>query len=669
MQRVSWLNTILRDVLYALRQFVRNPLFTMVAVSSLAIGIGANTAIFSVMDAALLKALPVTNPQELVMFTDPNASGVTTGLNTGERHLMTFAEFAQLRDHATTLSGMFATEADLNRWHVRIGGGLTEEARGRLVSEEYFSVLGLQPAIGRFFTSSDAKGPGQDPYAVISYDYWQSRFGGKQVLGTPIQVGNANLTVIAVANAGFRGETVGESTDFWMPMMMQPMVIPGRDWLSENLSQSADKVMWLHTFGRLKPGVSSSKAQTEVNVLFRQVIENSYPAALSPELRRQALDQRLVLHEARTGIFANRNDFSQQLFLLLGAAIVVLAIACINVANLLLARGSNRSREVALRLSIGATRARIVRQFLTENLVLSFLGGLLALLLAWGASRLLIIFLASGSNGLELTPTLDGKVLSFTLFAVVLSGIIFGLAPALRGTNIDLNNSLRDSGHATASTRKVKLTQGLVVCQIGLSLLAVILAGLFLRTIWNLQSVGLGYPKEKLLLITVDGVRAGYKGPQLSNLWRDLNARLQALPGVQAVSYSINGLFSGSEADDEIAVEGFTPQNEDGKTSRFDMVGPGYFSTLGVPLLRGRELGLSDGPSAPHVAVINEAFASRFFAGRNPVGMHSTQPKKYHGGGGCGGECTRSCFAGRSATTLLRSRRSGNGWAKRVGHL
>jgi predicted permease len=626
MQRVSWLNTILRDVLYALRQFARNPLFTMVAVSSLAIGIGANTAIFSVMDAALLKSLPVANPQELVMFTDPNASGVTTGLNTGERRLMTFAEFVQLRDHASTLSGMFATEADLNRWHVRISGGPIEEARGRLVSEEYFSVMGIQPAMGRFFTFSDAKGPGQDPYAVISYDYWQSRFGGRPaVLGTPIQVGNANLTVIAVAKRGFRGEAVGESTDFWMPVMMQPTVIPGRDWLSENLSQSAEKVMWLHTFGRLKPGVSPGKAQTEINVLFRQIIENSYPISLSAEFRRQALDQRLVLHEAHSGVFANRNDFTQELFLLLGAAIVVLAIACINVANLLLARGSNRNREVALRLSIGATRARIVRQFITESLVLSFLGGFLALLLAWGASRLLTIFLASTRNGLELSPALDGKVLLFALCVVVFSGIIFGLAPALRGTNIDLNNSLRDSGHATASTGKVKLTQSLVVCQIGLSLLAVILAGLFLRTIWNLQSVGLGYPKEKLLLITVDGVRAGYKGPQLSNLWRDLNARLQALPGVQAVSYSINGLFIGSEADDEIAVEGFTPQNEDEKTSRFDMIGPGYFFALGVPLLRGREPGLSDGPSAPHVAVINEAFANRFFAGRNPIGRHITQ--------------------------------------------
>ncbi|HZE22404.1 MAG TPA: ADOP family duplicated permease, partial [Blattabacteriaceae bacterium] len=461
--------------------------------------------------------------------------------------------------------------------------------------------------------------------AVISYDYWQSRFGGKPVLGTPIQVGNASLTVIAVAKRGFRGETVGESTDFWMPAMMQPMVIPGRDWLNENLSQSAEKVMWLHTFGRLRPGVSSSKAQTEINVLFRQIIESSYPTSLAPEFRRQALDQRLVLHEANTGVFANRNDFAQQLFLLLSAAIVVLAIACINVANLLLARGSNRSREVALRLSIGATRARIIRQFLTESLVLSCLGGLLALLLAWGASRLLAVFLASGRSGLELSPTLDGKILLFTLCVVVFSGIIFGLAPALRGTNIDLNDSLRDSGHATASSGKVKLTQGLVVCQIGLSLLAVILAGLFLRTIWNLQAVGLGYPKEKLLLTTVDGVQAGYRGPQLSNVWRDLNARLQALPGVQAVTYSMNGLFSGSEADDEVAVEGFTPQNEDEKTSRFDMVGPGYFSTLGIPLLRGREFGFADNGSAPHVAVINEAFAKQFFAGRNPIGRHITQ--------------------------------------------
>ncbi|HZD93228.1 MAG TPA: ABC transporter permease, partial [Candidatus Sulfotelmatobacter sp.] len=204
-------------------------------------------------------------------------------------------------------------------------------------------------------------------------------------------------------------------------------------------------------------------------------------------------------------------------------------------------------------------------------------------------------------------------------------GVIFGLAPALRNAGVDLHQGLRDSGRVTASPGKLRLTKGLAICQIGLSLVAVILAGLFLRTLWNLQAVGLGYPREKLLLITVDGVHAGYKGPALINLWRDLDARLQALPGVHGVSYSINGLFSGNEADDEIAVEGFIPQHEDEKTSRFDMVGPGYFSTIGIPLLRGREVGLQDGPATPHVAVINEAFADRFFAGRNPVGMHISE--------------------------------------------
>ncbi len=626
MQLPSWLESLSRDVLYALRQFVRNPLFAIVAMASLAIGIGANTAIFSVMDTALLRLLPIPQPQRLIMLTDPNASGVSTGLNNGERHLMTFAEFAQLRDRITTLSGMFATEADLNRWHVRIAGHPTEEARARLVSEEYFSVLGVQPAIGRFFTSSDAKGPGQDPYAVISYEYWQHRFGGNpSVLGTPIQVGNASLTVIAVARPGFRGESIGESTDFWIPAMMQPTVIPGRDWLNENLAQNMEKIMWLHVFGRLKPGVTASQAQTEINVLFRGIIENSYPASLAPELRRQVLDQRLVVRDASRGVLANRDDLSEQLLLLLGAAVVVLAIACLNVANLLLARGSNRSREVAIQLSIGATRMRVVRQFLTEGMVLSLCSGILALLLAWGSSRLLATLLAGARSGLEIVPTLDVRVMLFTLGIAIFSGAIFGLAPALRGTNVNLTNSLRDRGDASGSKSKLKVTQGLVVCQIGLSLLAVILAGLFLRTIWNLQGVALGYPKENLLLITVDGVSAGYKGPQLSNLWHDLDARLRAYPGVKSASYSINGLFSGAEADDEIAVEGFTPQNEDEKTSRFDMVGPAYFSTLGIPLLRGRELGLQDSATAPHVAVINESFANQFFAGRDPIGRHITE--------------------------------------------
>lgn len=619
-------NRIFSDVRYALRQLTHNPVFANVALASLAFGIGANVAIFSVIDAVLLKSLPVRNPQELVMLTDPNVSGVSSGVNAGERHLMSYAEFVQLRDHAESFSGMCASEAESNNWHVRIAGGPVEEARARLVSEEYFSVFGIQSQVGRFFTRQDARGPGQDPYAVISYDYWQRRFGGNpSVLGTQIRAGNGIFTLIGVTGRGFHGETVGENPDLWLPMLMQPQAIPGRDWLNENLSQNLEKVMWLHTFARLKPGVTRTKAQTEADVLFRRIIENGYPSTLSPDLRKQVLDQHLIVRDARTGAFLGRDDFSQQLFLLLAASMVVLIIACINVANLLLARASARSKEMAVRLSIGASRGRLVRQMLTESLVLASIGGLFGIVLAWQGSRFLTAILAGARNGLALSSSFDWRVLCFTLAVTLLTGIIFGLVPAIRGTQVNLNDTLRDSGRVTAGAEKLNVAKGLIVCQTGLSLLAVVLAGLLLRTLWNLQDVSLGYPKEKLLLATVDGIRAGYKDAALPNLWRDLTARLKAVPGVTGVTYSINGLFSGSEADDEIAVEGFIPRQEDETSSRFDMVGPDYFSVIGIPVLHGREFGFQDGLTTPHVCVINESFANVFFANRNPIGRHVTE--------------------------------------------
>src|SRR5262252_742891 len=395
--------TLVKDLRYAVRQFVRNPVFTAVAVLSLAIGIGANTAIFSVMDSVLLKSLPVKDPQQLVILTDPNSSGTNVGLDTGERNLMSYAEFVQLRDHVTTMSGLCAAQAESNRWPVHIAGAGQEDANGKLVSENYFSVLGIEPAIGRFFNAEDGKGLNQDPYAVISYDYWQRRFAGNtSVLGTPIRFLSATFTVIGVAEPGFRGESVAEKPDFWLPMMMEPQVMPGRDWLHEDLSQSMAKVMWLHTFGRLKPGVTRAKAQTEIDVLFRGIIESGYPTTIAPETRKQVLDQHLKLKDARTGAFGGRDDFSQQLLVLLAASGVVLLIACINVANLLLARATARYKEVGVRLSIGASRGRLVRQFLTESLVLSFLGGVVGTLVAWGASRALVRLL--GSHNLALTP-------------------------------------------------------------------------------------------------------------------------------------------------------------------------------------------------------------------------------------------------------------------------
>jgi predicted permease len=623
----SGLEILAKDLRYAVRQFARNPVFTGVAVLSLAIGIGANTAIFSVLDSVMLKSLPVKDPGRLVILTDPNSSGTNSGLDTGERNLMSYAEFVQLRDHVTTMSGLCAAQSETNRWPVHVAGGGPEDANGKLVSEEYFSVLGIEPAIGRFFTAEDGKGLGQDPYAVISYDYWQRRFASKtSVLGTPVRMLGITYTVIGVAEPGFRGESVGEKPDLWLPMMMELQVMPGRDWLHEDLSKSMAKVMWLHTFGRLRPEVTRAKAQTEIDVLFRGIIESGYPATLAPETRKQVLDQHLKLKDARTGAFGGRDDFSQQLLVLLAASGVVLLIACINVANLLLARATARYKEVGVRLSIGASRARLVRQFLTESLVLSFLGGLVGTLVAWGSSYALMAVIAPRRDSTALAPGLDWRVLAFTTGVTFLTGIIFGLAPALRGTRVNVNDSLRDSGRGvTSGGGRLNLAKFLVIAQVGLSLLLVVSAGLFLRTLWNLQSVGLGYPKEKLLMLTVDGLTAGYKDAQLSSLWRELVPRIRALPGVQGATFSQNGLFSGSESSDRIDVEGFTPQNDKDKGSRFDLVGPEYFSTVGIPMRLGREIGNQDTMTSPKVCVINDTFARKFFAGRNPIGRHITE--------------------------------------------
>jgi putative ABC transport system permease protein len=623
----GWKEAFARDISYTFRQFWRNPVFTLVAVVSLAIGIGANTAIFSIMNQVVLRSLPVRDPNQLIIATDPNAGGVAVGMLPGVRKLLSYVEFAYLRDHATTLSGMCAAESEPNRRQVRIGGESPETANARLVSENYFSVLGVEPVIGRLFAADDAKGPGQDPYVVLSYDYWQRRFGRNPgVIGAPIRMYGATLNIIGVAPRGFQGTSVSDRPDFWVPMMMQPLVVPGRDWLHEDLSQSLEKVMWLHVFGRLKPNMNLARAQSELDVLFRNLLEAGYPAILAPATRKKALNQRLILHAAGTGTFIGRSELQQQLLILLAVSLLVLLIACANVANLLMARTMARNKEVCVRLSIGASRSRLVRQFLTESLVLALSGGLAGLLLAWGGGHLLVVLLSDPQNPLQLSNRLDLHVLGFTAAVSLLTGIVFGLAPALRGTQVEINAGLRETGRGvTGSAGRLNLARCLVVAQVAVSLLLLVGAGLFLRTLWKLQAIDLGYAKEKLLVITVDGVTAGYKDVRLANLWHDLADRIGQVPGVSGVAYSMNGLIGGAESADEIDVEGFTPQRDNERFSRFDMVGPGYFSTIGIPLIMGREIGVQDTSSAPHVCVINEAFARLFFAGRNPMGAHVTE--------------------------------------------
>ncbi|HEY6971719.1 MAG TPA: ABC transporter permease [Candidatus Angelobacter sp.] len=625
MDVAGWLESVLNDLRYALRQFRRSPVFAGVAVLSLALGIGANAAIFSVMNQVLLKALPVHDPQELVSLTNPDDAGSWTGTADGERTIISYPEFLELRQRLTTLSGLCAAQSWLPRWQVRISGGPQETVRGRLVSEEYFSLFGINSAIGRVFKAEDAAGPGQDPYAVISYDFWQRRFGGRpDVIGAAVKLNKAELTIIGVAERGFKGESGGENPDLWIPVLMQPWIDPARDWLHEDPAHSIQKTIWMHAYGRMRPGVILQQVQAEASVVFKGMMEAFYPPTLSQKQKKEALSQYLVVHDARTGSFDGRDEYATQLKILLSIAGLVLLIACANVANLLLARATARNREVGVRLAIGASRARLFRQFFTESLLLCMLGGAAGLALAWYGAKVLVRLLSDPQTPLDLPFALDWRVLGFTIMVTLFTGILFGMVPSLRASRTNMTQGMREGNVETASGRHFSLAKGLVVAQVGISLLLVVGSALFLCTLRNLQAVPLGYPKEHLLQVGVQGAIAGYKDQQLATFFRDIAERIRALPGVLGVTYSELGLMTGGESNVDVEAEGFIPDSDENREARFDRIGPGYFDTVGIPLLLGRSFGAQDTPTSPRVCIVNEELARRFFAGRNPIGRHLT---------------------------------------------
>ena len=409
-----------QDLRYAFRMMAASPGFTAVAVLSLAFGIGANTAIFSLWNGVLHASLPgVSEPGQLVMLSDPDASGMWSGRweqrTDGPRAWLTYGEFEQLRDHAASFSQVMASQSSFNTWQVRIDGGATENAGGRLVSGGYFQVLGVRPAMGRFFTvAEDAV---ETPHAVISYSYWQRRFGGRpDVLGRTITLRNQALTIVGVTPAAFIGETSGQRPDLWLPLRLQPRVIPGSDRLHD---RPPEKVMWLQVFGRLKPGVSHAQAEAEAEALFQAGLESFYGAALAGDRRTEFLDQHLRLQSAARGASPSRNRFSQSLTALLAAVGVLLLIACANLASLLLARGAARASEIALRVSLGASRARIIRQLVTESVTLAVAGGLAAIAVAYVLHGALVRMIAAADPHFHLSFTLDPLVSSFAVAATV----------------------------------------------------------------------------------------------------------------------------------------------------------------------------------------------------------------------------------------------------------
>ena len=613
-----------QDMLFGVRMLAKSPGFTAVAILSLALGIGANTAIFSLIDTVLLKLLPVKDPQQLVALTDPTAGGVSVGTSTGERGNLSTREFEGLRDRTQSFSGVLAAQSQLDKQNASVDGKAPEELRTRLVSGNYFTVLGTTALIGRTFTAADEHGAGSAPYAVISYQYWQRRFGGSHsALDSRIRVGLANLSIIGVAQPHFLGENVGEAPDLWIPLDMEPQIIPGRMWLEDDPGHIAEKVMWLHVIGRLKPGVSLRQAQANVDVVFKQIVAEEF-SKLS-QSQPDILKQNLKLHEAGNGVSSLRGDFADPLYVLMAVVALVLVIACANVANLLLARATSRQKEMGVRLALGASRARIVRQFLTESLMLAVAGGALGSLLAFLGVRLLIRMVKSAPDAMMLEVRPDPRVLFFTIGVSIFTGLVFGLAPAWRSAGVNVSSTLKEAGRGlTGSSARIGIGKILVMGQIAISMMLLIGAGWFLRTLRNLQNVDLGYSRDRIVLVSVDFLSAGYSGGRLPIVYNELRDRLARIPGVRAVTYSQNGLFSGSESGDRITVEGYKPQKRGDASARFDEVGPSYFSIVGIPILLGRDIGQQDAASGPSVCVVNEAFAKFYFGTANPIGKHVT---------------------------------------------
>lgn len=620
-----------QDLRYGMRMLARSPGFTLVAVLTLALGIGANTAIFSVLDSVLLRSLPVPRPQELVMLTNPDEHGAHFGSQTGERSMLAYSEFEYLRDHNQAFSHIFAADSSLPEEEATISWSPTgatpakEAVQVRLVSGDYFDALGIKAAAGRTFSPEVDRARGASPITVVSYAFWKRRFGlNPAVLGQTVQIHNISFEIIGVASPGFFGETVGESPDMWVPMMMQASIYPGKDFLSASPGL-VNQYMWLQVMGRLKPGISLAQAKAAVNVDFKNMLEANV-GTLAGEERRSALDQRINAQPGGRGASTLSEDFGRPLKLLMVLVALVLLIACANVANLLLARGAARQKEFGMRLAMGAGRWRLIRQLLTETLLLALLGGVAGIVLAqWGDALLLRMVSDSGSSNIQLSLQPDARMLAFTLGLTLLTAILFGLIPSLHVTRMNMSPLLKSTsmgGLGESGPRRLPVGKLLVVTQVAVSLILLIAAGLSVRSLGELSKVNLGYSRENLLLFRVDAAAGGFKTPASIHLFQQLLEKIAGIPGLRGVTVSHNGLFSHSESGDPVSVEGYTPKQGEEMGSRFDHIGPGYFSTLGIPVLIGREIGPQESTGTIRPAVVNQTFVRRFFSGANPVGKH-----------------------------------------------
>ncbi len=624
----AWLGTVAQDARFGLRMLRKNPGFTAVAVLTLALGIGANTAMFSLTDQVLLRFLPASHPEQLVIVRSPGPNLPGHSWSDGDSaEIFSYPMYKDLRDHNPVFSGLLARRKFLASVAVRDG---SEPAEAELVSGNYFDVLGVGPALGRVFTPGDETAPGANPVAVLSYGYWTRHFGSDpSILNKPLIVSGTPLTVVGVSRAGFSGVQVGQEPDIFVPITMKAQMMP--NW-KRNITPNDAVVYedrrdrWVAVLGRLKPGFTRTTAEAAMQPSYRAILESNAAIAgssLSEQFRKRYVEKRIELEPGAHGRPILQREEGKPIIVLMAMVGLVLLIACANLAGLLVARGEARQHEIGVRLALGATRARMVRQLLTESFLLTAAGAAAGVALASWILKALAGPLEDGFDFVGFEAQLDFRVLAFAAGLAVFTGVLFGLAPALRATHPDVHGAMKGQGASSSGGGgNVRTRRGLMVSQIALTMLLLAAAGLFARSLMNLKDVNLGLQTDHVIEFSIAPELNRYTPAQTITLGDRLRESIRALPGVRSVSAAEIRILADTDASSNITVEGYSEREHEDMNIHTNCVGPGYFATMGTELLSGREFAESDKEGGQKVAIINERMARRFFMGRNPIGLH-----------------------------------------------
>lgn len=594
------LDDLWQDVRYAVRDIRSNPGFTAVAVLSLALGIGANTAIFSLIDAVMLRSLPVNNPEELLQLTMGKQDYAEGYMN---------PVWEQVRDRQDVFSGIFA----YGGWRFNLAaGGEARYVDGDFVSGQFFDTLGVRTVFGRTLTPADDT-RGYPGAAVLSHGFWQRQYGGRaDVVGQTIALNNHPLDIVGVAEPGFTGLDIGRSVDVMVPICAEEIIQGGNSLLDQS-----SFLGWLRIIGRLKSGVSEREATTRLNTFAPQIFETTLPQALSAGRQEQYLKRTFEVRSATNGQSGFRRQYGRALIILMVIVGVVLLIACVNVANLQLARSAGRQREIAIRVALGAGRGRLLRQLLTESLLLSMAGATLGILFAQWSTSVLVGFL-----DVYLNLTLNLRLLVFTASIAVITGLLFGIVPAWRGMRIPAQLAMKANSRGVIERARFGLGKALVMAQVALSLLLVVGAGLMLSTFWRLASLDPGYERDQVLLMSVDIRNGGYTQERHLAVSQQMLEKLRTTPGVRSASLSIVPLVGLRRWSNELVIEGYAATSRDDATVYFNRISDGYFETVGIALVVGRYFDGRDSPTSPRVAIINQTMAEKYFGVTNPLGTH-----------------------------------------------